>query len=73
MIFLLVKKKIKVLGEQRLSANRDRYKKVSQAMGGIKDVKVLGREYFFLKDYSLSSIKFSKAKILNKVIASVPQ
>lgn len=72
-IFLAVKKYLNTLGERRIESNRLRFKKVAEALGGIKDVKVLGRENSFLKDYSPASIENAKVQVTSALIGSIPR
>ena len=71
-IYLLVRKVLIEAGNRRLSANKDRYKSTMEVMMGIKDVKLLGKERFFLEKFIKPSRKMAKANILIKVIGSVP-
>ena len=58
--FLFFRKKIKFYGKMTRSSNVDMTKSVNQALGGIKEVKILGREDFFEKRFSKSSRVFAK-------------
>ncbi len=71
-IYLLVRKVLIEAGNRRLSANKDRYKSTMEVMMGIKDVKLLGKERFFLEKFIKPSRKMAKANILIKVIGFVP-
>jgi len=51
-IYQLLKRKLTILGLNRLEANKLRYKALDQSFGGIKDVKVLGKEAYFHKEFS---------------------
>ena len=73
LIYLAVKKYLSTLGERRIESNRLRYKKVSEALGGIKDVKVLGRENSFLKDYAPPSIENARVQVTSALIGSIPR
>ena len=72
-IYLVVKRYLNTLGRRKIESNRLRYKKVSEALGGIKDVKVLGRENFFLKEYSPPSIENAKVQVTSALIGSIPR
>ena len=51
-IYQLLKRTITTLGLKRLDANKFRYKALDQSFGGIKDVKILGKEAYFQKEFS---------------------
>ena len=72
-IYMVVKRYLNTLGKRKIESNRMRYKKVSEALGGIKDVKVLGRENFFLKEYSPPSIENAKVQVTSALIGSIPR
>jgi ABC-type multidrug transport system fused ATPase/permease subunit len=51
-IYELLKRKLTIFGLNRLEANKLRYKVLDQSFGGIKDVKVLGKESYFHQEFS---------------------
>ncbi|MDX9802323.1 MAG: ABC transporter ATP-binding protein [Spirochaetia bacterium] len=71
-IYLLVRKLLVSLGGKRLNANRERYKSTMEVMAGIKDVKLLGKERYFLEKFIKPSRKMAKANIKIAVIGKVP-
>ena len=71
-IYLIVRKSLIRLGNKRLLANRERYKSTMEVMAGIKDVKLLGKERFFLDKFIKPSKKMAKANIKIAVIGKVP-
>lgn len=54
-----LRRALKIKGNRRLKENAARYKIVSEAFGGIKDIKVLGRETYFLEKFRNHSLEFS--------------
>jgi ATP-binding cassette, subfamily B, bacterial PglK len=72
-IYVITKRYLNTLGERRLESNRLRYKKVSESLGGIKDVKVLGREAYYLKDYAPASVENAKVQVISAVIGVIPR
>ena len=72
-LYLLVKTKQRRLGQERVAANQERFKVTGEAFGGIKDVKVLGREEAFASRFAPASWAFSKATASNAVIAQIPR
>lgn len=82
MIFLLIyaliiksgfRHKIKFRGNLRLKENRGRFKAASEAFGGIKDIKLLGREGYFSHKFSKHSLNFSSLQGWNEIIGRVPR
>ncbi len=72
-LYLLVRARQQQLGQRRVQANRERFRVTSEAFGGIKDVKVLGRERAFLDRFKPVSWDFSKATSSNSIVAQLPR
>ena len=72
-IFWRVNKNLKYRGDLRMQANVMRFKAVNEAFGGIKEIKVLNREPYFLDDYSRESYKHARLMSWNAVIGQVPR
>jgi ATP-binding cassette subfamily C protein len=73
LIYLYFSKKLKQGGKQRLKENTDRYKVAGEALGGIKDIKVLGVESIFLNKFLRHSKTFSNLQSWYKVIGEIPR
>ena len=72
LIYFAVKKSLIRLGNIRLKSNTERFKSTSEVLSGIKDVKLLGKERYFLGKYIKPSRKIAKANIKIRVIGKVP-
>ncbi len=72
-IFFRINKTLKHRGILRRTANKMRFKAVSEAFGGIKETKVLNREPFFLERYSRESLKQARLMSWNAVIGQIPR
>jgi len=72
-IYFGVKKFLLELGKKRLAANNKRFKLVREAFGGIKDVKLLGKEYVFLEYFGKVSKRTARYQSNNKIIGSFPK
>ena len=71
-VFALVRRRLAALGRIRFDANRGRYQAVNEAFGGIKDVKVLGRERAYIKRFAKPSRAYSSSQAANQVISMLP-
>ena len=71
-VFALVRRRLAALGGTRFDANRGRYQAVNEAFGGIKDLKVLGRERSYIKRFSGPSRAFSRSQAAHQVIGMLP-
>ena len=72
-LYMVIKAKQRRLGQERVRANELRYKLTGEAFGGIKDVKVLGREGAFVARFAAPSWTFSRVTASNAVIAQLPR
>lgn len=72
-VYLTVRKYIMRIGEERAEANTDRFKIVLETIGGIKDLKVLGREQVYLDSFATPSYKFASYSATNQTLSQVPQ
>lgn len=71
--FLLVRKKLKAVGQETRSLSTAMIKAIHQAVGGIKEVKLMGREQYFVDAYSTSADSLVKNYRLYTILAGVPK
>ncbi len=72
-LYLLIRTKQRRLGQERVAANQERFKTTAEAFGGIKDVKVLGREAAFAARFEPASWSFSTSTASNLTISLLPR
>lgn len=72
-IYRLVRRKLAKLGEQKVEANRNRFKTANEAFGDFKLVKLLNAKDYFMKNYSEQSFVFSDRVATANVISKVPR
>jgi ABC-type multidrug transport system fused ATPase/permease subunit len=72
-IYLTVKRTLYNIGRKRLKANRKLFQLVREAFGGIKDVKLLGKEHVFLTAYSDIAKKTARYQSNRKIIGAFPK
>jgi ABC-type multidrug transport system fused ATPase/permease subunit len=53
-------------------SNLIRYKASAEAFGGIKDVKILGKESFFVHTYSVGARRFATTQAANLILSGIP-
>jgi ABC-type multidrug transport system fused ATPase/permease subunit len=61
------------IGASRLGANRERFRISNEALGGIKDIKVLGLEDTFLRRFEKPSRRLARDAGASQIIAQFPQ
>jgi ATP-binding cassette, subfamily B, bacterial PglK len=72
-IFLAVRAPLERVGRARLSANKERFEATSEALGGIKDIKLLGREHAYLTRFRGPSIRQARYQAVNQTLSEVPK
>ena len=73
LIYFGARKSLTRAGEQRKAAHQQKYKVISEATGGIKDVKLLGLEDVFLERYERPAIRAAEASAKVSVASEVPR
>jgi len=72
-IYFAVRNRLDAYGRKRVKTNSSRYQIVSEAFGGIKEVKLLGKENAFLNQYETPSKWYSRYQARYRVIKLVPR
>ncbi|WP_118838546.1 ABC transporter ATP-binding protein [Salinibacter ruber] len=72
-IYVFVREQLDARGEARVEANTKRYQFVGEAFGGIKEVKIRGKEAAFLDQYDAPSKRYTRNQALYRVIKKVPR
>jgi ABC-type multidrug transport system fused ATPase/permease subunit len=71
--FLLVRRGMAESGRLRSQADRARFQAASEALSGIKDIRILGREEPFLRRFERHSRVYEAQMARQQVIAAVPR
>jgi ABC-type multidrug transport system fused ATPase/permease subunit len=72
-IFFLVRKYLTKKGYERNSFNTLRYKFLNEAFGGIKEIKITGKERAFLDFFSNPSLKYSMNDAASNIVNDLPK
>ena len=73
LIYMGVKDRLDVYGKKRVALNSKRYQIVSEAFGGIKEVKLAGKEQAFLNQYHNPSKWYSRFQARYRVLKLAPR
>lgn len=73
LIFSSVQRLLTRIGRERADANKERFTAAGEALGGIKDIKLLGREQAYLTRFTPSSVRFSRHQATNRTLSEVPR
>jgi len=71
--YRLIRKKIKELGEAQQHHNTEMIKWINQGLGGVKEIKVLGREAFFVNAYLRSNVEYTRATHFLRTVNEMPR
>jgi len=73
LLSVFVRKALARAAEMRTCANHDRYRIAQEAMGGVKELKVLGVEQSYITRYGAASRRFTNAGSTAFVIGEMPR
>src|SRR6056297_340115 len=72
-IYVLSRRALNRLGRVRVATNRARFRIANEALGGVKDIKLLGREGSYVARYAVPSQRMARTQVAVQVISQVPQ
>jgi len=71
-VFFFIRRKLNRQGKVARKSNLMRYKVLLEAFGGIKDLKILGKESFFADAYSENAKRFADSQAVNQIYSTLP-
>lgn len=71
--FLFVRRGMAEAGRMRSQADRGRFQAASEALSGIKDIKILGREEPFLRRFERHSRSYERQMARQQIISLIPR
>ncbi len=72
-VYVFVRRKLVTIGQRQVEASTQKFISASESLQGIKDLKVLGREYAFLQRFSHFARMHAKANVAGGVITQFPR
>ncbi|KAF0675881.1 ABC transporter ATP-binding protein [Profundibacterium mesophilum] len=72
-VYWLLGARLGEMGEDRLRANRERHQMVGEALGGIKEVKVMGLERYYLSRFLAPSYRLARHHASLSLIGELPR
>lgn len=72
-IYNLARRRLDTIGRQQVEANRLKFKAAAEALSGIKDIKILGRERDFLEKFSAQALRHAQNNTSSGLIAQLPR
>jgi ATP-binding cassette, subfamily B, bacterial PglK len=71
-IYGFVKPRLMRYGREMREANRLRFKATGEAFGAIKDVKILGKESAFARQYGIGARQFAQTREAQQILSTIP-
>ena len=72
-VLIITKKTFNTIGDKRLSANKERFRLTNQTINGIKEIKVLSKEKFFLNKSSKTFFDLASLSTKGTVYPQIPK
>lgn len=73
MVYVYMKQRLLELGTRMVSANKGRFMAASEVFGGIKNIKLLGREYIYRARFQTPSNELSRAAASQRTLSQAPK
>jgi len=73
MVYGLIRGRLQRIGRKGVDANRSRYKTTAETFGGVKEIKALGRESYFLQQFDKASWRYANFHAASRVYPQVPR
>ena len=71
-IYSLTRARLRALGKVRATANTERYRIATEALGGVKDIKLLGREHSYVERFRKPAHRMAQARIRASLLKQIP-
>ncbi|MDR2729733.1 MAG: ABC transporter ATP-binding protein/permease [Treponema sp.] len=71
-LYAFVRSRLKYYGKDARESNQLRYKTTAEAFGGLKDIKILGKEPFFTAAYGKGAKRFAVSQAASQIWSSLP-
>lgn len=72
-IYLTIRNYLSRIGKDRLLANQQRFQVAQEALGGIKEVKIFGREFAFFSRFVNPAYRFAKHQANSQIASQMPK
>jgi len=72
-VFLFVRRKVASLGKDSQDANRIRFRLATEVFSGIKELKILGRDDAYQRQFSFYSARYSRNQWISAAVGMVPR
>ena len=72
-IYFLIRRKLAIIGNKRRLASKGRFQAAHEAMCGIKEIKILGREKSFLEQFFEFTLRLARLESYHAIVSQAPK
>lgn len=72
-IYFTINRRLTGIGEDQFKANAMKFKVANEALAGIKDLKVMGRERVFLERFEVHALRHAHSNTMSGLISELPR
>jgi ABC-type bacteriocin/lantibiotic exporter with double-glycine peptidase domain len=72
-VYFGFRQRLSTIGARRVAANKLRFKTLSEVLGGIKEVRMTGREQYFIDSFTEALGRFTRQMVAGGLIAQLPK
>jgi ABC-type bacteriocin/lantibiotic exporter with double-glycine peptidase domain len=72
-VYFGFRQRLSTIGARRVAANKLRFKTLSEVLGGIKEVRMTGREQYFIDSFTDALGRFTRQMVAGGLIAQLPK
>ena len=73
MVYVVLRGLLRRTGQKRVEANQVRFHSVQEATGGLKDLKIMGLEEYFLRRFRRGAYDFARHQSNAKILGELPR
>lgn len=71
-LFMIIRRYLRRIGEERRNANEKRFKAIQEAFGAIKNIKVIGLEEAFVERFRVPSLQITRREAAVELVSQLP-
>lgn len=72
-IYLIAARRLATIGQVQFKANTMKYKIANETLAGIKDLKILGREWVFLEEFAIHAQCHARSNTESGIVSKIPR
>lgn len=73
LVFFAVRSRLKIMGEEVVRANKQRFRLTSEILSGVKQIKITGRDQGYVERFSEPSLRIARLQAITTTLQTVPR